>query len=196
MCEPTIPPDIMERMARAVELVDERLKRAMDALTGACIIAAVIGAKAVAYWVGLGDEGLIRNTPNVDLLIDRTDSDASRTALQNAGFAYVEDTTQPMVFLDGPHGRERQAVRLWFVGGIVRPGVEPLPDLTQTLPTYPYRVVALPTLVRMKLSAHRTIDRVHIRDMIDAGLIDESWLGIVPPELRDRLRALLIDPNA
>jgi hypothetical protein len=195
MSDPKIPPDLLERMERALQKVDERLRRAMDALTVASIPAAVIGAKAVAYWVGLKDEGLVRNTPNVDLLIDPSDTEASRTTLEKAGFIHVTGTTRPMLFLDGPSGRERQAVRLWFVGDVIRPGEDPLPDLTYTLPAWPYRVPALPTLLRMKLSAHRTIDRVHVRDMIDAGLIDETWLGTVPVELRDRLQALLNDPN-
>jgi hypothetical protein len=182
-------------MERALQKVDDRLRRATVALTEASIPVAVIGAKAVAFWVGLKDEGLVRNTPNVDLLINPADAEVSRTTLERAGFIHVERTTRPMVFLDGPDGRERQAVRMWFVGDILRPGEEPLPALTYTIPAWPYRVPALSTLLRMKLSAHRTIDRVHVRDMIDAGLIDETWLGTLPVELRDRLQALLNDPD-
>jgi hypothetical protein len=192
---PAWRPDIFERMELAVQKVDERMRRAMDALTGASIIAAVIGAKAVAYWVGLKDEGLVRNTPNVDLLIDPSDAEGSRTALEKVGFVYVAGSACPMAFLDGPEGRERSAVRLWFVGDVVRPGVEPFPDLTRTIPTWPYRVPALPTLLRMKLSSYRTIDQVHVQDMIATGLIDETCLGAVPVELRDRLQILLADPD-
>ena len=40
--------------------------------------------------------------------------------------------------------------------------------------------VSLPGLVRMKLMANRDKDRVHLRDMIDVGLIDRSMLAGLP----------------
>src|SRR5687768_13205653 len=132
--EPQLPPDFVDRMFRAVEKVDERLRRAMEALTSSSVIAAVIGAKAVAYWVGLADEGAIRNTPNVDLLIDRSDAVRAQTALGAAGFVRDGSSDRPMVFLDGPDGKVRQAVRVWFSGDTPAPGVEPLPDLMYSLP--------------------------------------------------------------
>ena len=75
-------------------------------------------------------------------------------------------------FLDGPDGSPRQTVRVWFVGDRPVQGADPFPELMFTLPTYPFRVVSLPTLVRRKLSAFRTIDRVHLQDMVRVGLID------------------------
>lgn len=38
-------------------------------------------------------------------------------------------------------------------------------------------------------------DRVHIRDMISIGLIDESWLPGYSLELQSRLKELLDDPE-
>ena len=38
-----------------------------------------------------------------------------------------------------------------------------------------YRVVSLEALVRMKLTSYRFKDRVHLLDMIEVGLIEESW---------------------
>ena len=51
--------------------------------------------------------------------------------------------------------------------------------------------VSLAGLVRMKLTAHRDQDRVHLRDMIDVGLIDRSMMSGLPPELATRLDVLL-----
>ncbi|MEM8945803.1 MAG: hypothetical protein AAGD11_11525 [Planctomycetota bacterium] len=47
----------------------------------------------------------------------------------------------------------------------------------------------------MKLVAHRLKDRVHLRDMIDVGLIDETWPAKYPGELGQRLQVLLDDPD-
>ena len=47
----------------------------------------------------------------------------------------------------------------------------------------------------MKLIGFRDKDRVHVRDMIGVGLIDESWLPKLPSELAERLQELLDDPD-
>jgi hypothetical protein len=54
-------------------------------------------------------------------------------------------------------------------------------------------VVSLAGLVCMKLMANRDQDRVHLRDMIDVGLIDRSLVQGLPPDLASRLGALLSD---
>jgi len=56
-------------------------------------------------------------------------------------------------------------------------------------------VLKLEALVRIKLTAFRDKDRVHIRDLIETGLIDASWTGRLPPELAKRLQSLLDDPQ-
>jgi len=45
----------------------------------------------------------------------------------------------------------------------------------------------------MKLMANRDRDRVHLRDLIDVGLVDRAMLAGLPAELADRLDALLKD---
>ena len=196
-CLPTLPPDDGCRMFRAPELVRERLRRATQALQDAEVNYAVIGANAVAFWVGARDEGAIRNTPNVDVLIYPSMLAASRTALEAVGFVLAAGGPRPISFLDGPDGKLRQAVRIWFSGDVVSPTGEPLPSLVHSLPTWPRRVIALPTLVRMKLSAWRTIDRVHLQDLIGVGQIDVTWLKKFdfPEVLAERLRQILANPD-
>jgi hypothetical protein len=41
--------------------------------------------------------------------------------------------------------------------------------------------------------ANRDQDRVHLRDMIDVGLVDRTFLEGLPSELAGRLAALLSD---
>jgi hypothetical protein len=43
----------------------------------------------------------------------------------------------------------------------------------------------------MKLMANRDQDRVHLRDMIDVGLIERGMLAGLPAELAERLEPLL-----
>ncbi len=54
-------------------------------------------------------------------------------------------------------------------------------------------MVTLLDLVRMKLEANRDQDRVHLRDMIDVGLIGREILADLPPALANRLLPLLAD---
>ncbi len=75
-----------ERTIRAVELVRNRLLRATAALENAGIAYAVIGGNAVAAWVGQVDQSAVRFTQDVDLLILRSDLDATKAALETAGF--------------------------------------------------------------------------------------------------------------
>ena len=47
----------------------------------------------------------------------------------------------------------------------------------------------------MKLTSFRLKDRVHLLDMIDVGLLDESWRERFQPELAERLQELLDNPD-
>src|SRR5213082_4249517 len=74
--------DILDRMERAVAKVRERLMRATAALNKAGVPYAVVGGHAVASWVATVDEGAVRNTGDVDLLIRREDLPAVTAALE------------------------------------------------------------------------------------------------------------------
>lgn len=50
-------------------------------------------------------------------------------------------------------------------------------------------------LVRVKFTAFRDKDRVHLRDLMDVGLVDAGWLERVPAPLRSRLQDLLDNPE-
>ena len=107
-------------MALAVEKVRERLTRAAAALEGAGIAYVVVGGNAVFLWVEAFGEGGERNTPNVDLLIDRTDLAAATAALADAGFVAAAD--RPDLFLDEPNGSPRTRLRLIFAEEKVKSG--------------------------------------------------------------------------
>jgi hypothetical protein len=193
----TLPlgPFSWERMIRAVEKVRQRLSRAVAALEGAGIPYAVVGGNAVASWVARVDEAAVRNTQDVDILIRREDLDAAVAAMDAAGFVYRHSAGIDM-FLDGPGAKARDAVHVVFAGRKVRQEyVLPAPDVGEAVSSDTGRVLSLEALVRMKLTSFRRKDQVHILDLIGVGLVDESWCRRVPPELADRLRELLSDPE-
>ena len=63
--------EILDRMERAVAKVRERLLRVTAVLNQAGIPYAVVGGHAVASWVTTVDEGAVRNTRDIDLLVRR-----------------------------------------------------------------------------------------------------------------------------
>lgn len=184
-----------ERMVRAVEKVRERLERAVRALETGRVPYAVVGGHAVANWVARIDEGAVRNTRDVDLLVRRADFEAVKTALESAGFVYANvygvDT-----FLDGPNGKPSEAIHLLYAGEKVRPEhTTAAADVSDAEQSASFRVVTLDVLIRMKLESNRDKDRTHIRDMIGVGLVDHTWPDRFPPVLADRLRLILATPD-
>lgn len=191
-----------ERMSLGIEKVKDRLRRATTALAEAKIDYAVIGGNAVAAWVSRVDDSVVRNTRDVDILVRREDLDAIKVAMGSAGF--VHRTVSILggkgcieMFLDGAKAKARDAVHLIFADEKVNPdALEASPGVDDVDPTNEaFRLLDLEALVTMKLTSYRDKDRVHLRDMIEIGQLDASWLDRVPASLRDRLQQLLDDPD-
>src|ERR1044072_9054462 len=107
--------DILDRMERAVAKVRERLLRATAALNQAGVPYAVVGGNAVASWVATIDEGAVRNTRDIDLLVRRSDLPDIAAALEQAGFGGGE-LLDVVMFRDGAEGKPSEAVHLLFAG--------------------------------------------------------------------------------
>jgi hypothetical protein len=184
------------RIERAVEKVKQRLERASRLLESAGIPYAVIGGNAVQAWVAQVDEAAVRNTQDVDILLNRVDLPGATRALSTGGFHFAEVHGVPM-FLDGPDASPRDAVHIVYAEEKVAPSdLEPAPSVDDCQRIKDFRMLALPALVRMKLTSFRLKDRVHLLDMISLGMIDASWLDGLSPDLRRRLQELLDNPNA
>lgn len=188
-------PFSLDRMVRAVEKVRERLLRAATALETAGLPYAVAGGNAVAAWVARIDEAAVRNTRDVDILIRRTDLPAVQDALESVGFVYRHVAALD-VFLDGPDSSVRDAVHIVFAREMVRAG-EPMPnpDVTESVKGDRFRILTLEALVQIKLTAFRDKDRTHLRDLLEVGLIDESWTERLPLILAERLQQLIDTPE-
>ena len=186
---------LWERIERAVEKVKDRLRRVTRALNKANIPYAIIGGNAVQHWVAQVDESVVRNTRDVDIILNEPDLEAAKVALAAEGFIYRRAASDTM-FLDGPDAKARDAVHVVFAGKKVREEYsEPVPQIDEYELIEDIRTLPLEGLVRMKLTSFRDKDRVHIRDMISIGIIDESWLERLPSALRPRLEELLNDPD-
>jgi hypothetical protein len=172
-------PEILDRMERAVAKVRERLLRATAALNQAGIPYAVVGGNAVASWVATVDEGAVRNTRDVDLLVRRDDLPAVASALENAGFVRGE-LLDVVMFRDGPDGKPSEAVHLLFSGEKTRPGqILPAPEIETVADPANFRLITLDSLVVMKLVSHRSIDCVHLRRRPDrCDLAEQTPVGI------------------
>ena len=185
--------ELWNRMERAVEKVNERLRKTVGILETAKVPYAVIGGHAVRAWVAQVDEAAQRTTRDVDILVRPTDLPALIRAMTAAGFHHRNSSGMDM-FVEHPDASARDAVHVLLVGNIERGG-EPNPDIEPTTRANGFQTVNLETLVRMKLNAFRDKDRVHLRDMISLGMIDTSWLDKYPQHLRLRLEELLNDPD-
>jgi hypothetical protein len=192
----TMPWEILDRMEQAVAKVRDRLLRSTTALNQAGIPYAVVGGHAVASWVATVDEGAVRNTRDVDLLVRREDLPAVTQALERAGFV-AEKSFGVTMFLDGPSAKPSESIHLLFAGEKVKEG-DPLPVPAVTTIDDPagFRVITLEALVQMKLLSNRRKDQVHIEDLIAVGLIDDSWPARLPPILAERLQAILDTPES
>lgn len=195
MSEIHYQPISWERMIRAVKSVRDRLDRAIVPLQRTGIPYAVAGDQAVAAWVSRVDEAAVRNTQDVDILLRREDLERAKVALAAAGFVFRHVKSIDM-FLDGPDAKARDAVHVVFAREKVKAdSLVPSPDVTEVDDSGPFQIVDLEPLVRMKLTSYRFKDRVHLLDMIDVGLIDESWPARFPAELAARLQTLLDNPD-
>ena len=192
---------LWERMNRAVDKVQERLGRTIEALDSVNIEFGVVGGHAVRAWVAQVDESAVRTTRDVDILIQRSDLAAVIESMENAGFIYRQVSSlgkagSMHVFLDGPEGKIRDGVHLLFAGERVHPDDElPAPSLVETENVAAQRTIKLESLVKMKLNVFKDKDRVHLRDMLEVGLIDQAWTQNLPPVLAKRLQELIDHPE-
>ncbi len=188
-------PDILDRMERAVTRVRERLLRATAALEQAEVPYAVVGGNAVASWVATVDEGAVRNTRDIDLLIRRSDLPGVTAVLEGAGFVAGE-LLDVVMFRDGPEGKPSEAIHLLFSGEKTRPDhLLPAPEIQTVDDPANFRVITLESLVVLKLMSNRDKDRMHLRDLISVGLVDASWQTKLPPPLAERLKQILDTPE-
>jgi hypothetical protein len=199
--EIALQPVTWQRMAKGIDDVKKRLERAAEVLRQAGVDYAVVGGNAVAAWVSRVDESAVRNTRDVDILLRREDMALACAAMESVGFVHrrvasLGKSASMDVFLDGPDAKVRDAVHvLWAGERAVPDAIEATPELSETEKGDGFELVPLADLVRMKLISFRDKDRMHLRDLIAVGLVDESWPLRFPACLAERLQAIVDDPE-
>jgi len=188
-------------MARGIEGVRERLLRAARRLDQAGVPYAVTGGNAVAAWVARVDEAAVRNTRDVDIILRREDFAAAKTALEAEGFVHRRVASlgragSMEIFLESEDAKVRDAVHVVFANEKVRPtDAFAIADVAESEDAGTFRIVTLEALVRMKLTAFRDKDRVHLRDLASVDLIDAMWPARFGEPLATRLREILRTPE-
>ena len=179
------------KATRCVEQVQQRLMRTVQALENAKVPFCVVGGNAVAVWVGSVDEGAVRNTKDVDILLRREDMDRAAAAMAAIGFERA-DVHGVTMFLDREDPMPSRAVHVVFAGERVRPHyTHPAPDVANVIRSAEgVPAIALEELLAMKLQSYRRIDQVHLLDMLNVGLIEEEMVRRLPTDLRQRLEEL------
>ncbi len=151
----------------------------------------LIGGLAVLIHVEAADPTHSTLTRAVDLMILRSDLERVKEIASQHGFRFRHSAGLDML-LYGETDSTKNAVHLIFSGEKVRPN-----QATPNPPIHPERrtihgreafVIPVVDLARMKLSAYRDKDRVHIRSMDAAGLITPEVEKALPIDLQSRLQ--------
>jgi hypothetical protein len=189
-----LKPISLEAAFMAVEGVRERLLRAAAALERANVAYAVIGGNAVAAWVSRVDPDAVRTTKDVDILIRRADLPQVTQALDAAGFEFAEVLGIPCS-VEKVAPSPKRGIHCIFAGEPLGPK-HSAPSLDQVeLAPEGFYVIGLAGLLRMQLIAFRDRDRVHLRDMLELGLIVPAHEAELPADLRARLESLRANPE-
>ncbi|HEV2418370.1 MAG TPA: hypothetical protein VGX94_11235 [Terriglobia bacterium] len=165
--------------------------RIADALAEENVPYELVGGLAVLIYLEAADPSQSTLTRDVDVMIHRPDLDKVKIVAEQHGFHFRHAAGLDML-IAGPPEKARNAVHLVFSGEKVResqsaPNPPICPD-KRTLQGREVAVIALSDLIRMKLSAYRDKDRVHVRAMDAAGLINAQIERSLPGELQTRLR--------
>jgi len=179
--------ELWARIERAEQQARNRLDRVTSILDRESIPYVTVGELAVQFWVAVTDRTALRNAREVDILVGEDALPLVIEALKKAGFVHlpIEDK---QFFLDETAGRVRV-----HIAGKERAEATPTLDDYQTI--FGVRVALLEPLVRMMLSSFSILQRLNLRDMLDVGLIDSTWLSRFPRHLRERLQHLIDTPD-
>ncbi|MBZ5561924.1 MAG: hypothetical protein LAP13_05835 [Acidobacteriia bacterium] len=149
----------------------------------------VVGGLAVLVHVEAADPAHSVLTRDVDILIQRSDLERVIAIAETKGFRFRHVAGVDMLLYGD---KAFNAVHLLFSEEKVKASqLLPNPSIAaerKLLKDQEVWVVPLPDLVRMKLSANRDKDRVHIRSLDAAGLITPGIERGLDPALRARLK--------
>lgn len=165
------------------------LQRIAEPLAAAGIPYEVVGGLAVLVYVEEADPEHSVLTRDVDILISRSDLDRVIAVAESRGFRFRHAAGVDMLMYGG---KAVNAIHLVFSGEKVKAAQAianpPVAPEHKTIQGRQIPVIGLADLVRMKLSANRDKDRVHLRSLDAAGLITPEIERGLPENLQARLQ--------
>jgi hypothetical protein len=169
------------------------LERIAVPLEAAQIPYELIGGGAVMVQVQRVEPSAVRNTKDLDIMIQRTDLERIKQVAARQGFTFRHVASVDMLLPPG-ETKALNAVHLIFSGEKVRQSqIVPNPPIRpEHISVHGVEVAVIPVsdLVQMKLSNNRDIDRVHVRDLDSVGLITPAIEKLLPSSLRERLEEI------
>jgi hypothetical protein len=167
------------------------LQKISGPLEEASIPYEVIGGLAVLIHVEEADPTHSVLTRDVDIMINRSDLTPVIRVAESQGFRFRHVAGLDMLMFGE---KAANAIHLLFSGEKVRANqVLPNPPLAperKMIKGQEVSIIPVADLVRMKLSANRDKDRVHVRSMDAAGLITAQIERELPEELGARLHEI------
>jgi len=186
---------LWKRIGESMDRVELRLRKVIAILETIGIPFAIVGGNAVRIWVAQVDPGTVRATNDVDVLIRPENLEQVKQVMADNGYHYRKAAGLDM-FLEGKDDSVRYAIHVVLANRMVKQDdYESNPDVEPSEYGDGIRTLPLVRLVRMKLNSFLLKDRVHLLDMIEVGLLDESWIARFPQPLGERLRSLIENPD-
>jgi hypothetical protein len=150
----------------------------------------VVGGLATYLYVEESQSDAGRLTKDIDVAIRREDLPAIAKAAAQFGLEYRHAAGLDML-VEANAPSSRRAVQLIFAGEKVR---QEYPHATPELGTAQIvqgiRLMRIEDLIRMKLTSFRLKDRLHLKDLDEAGLVMPEMAGGLPQILGERLAAV------
>jgi hypothetical protein len=147
----------------------------------------VVGGLATYLYIEQKEPDAGRLTKDIDIAVRRLDLAKIAQAAEPFGLE-LRHTAGLDMLVEKAAPSARRAVHLVFTGEKVR---DDYPEATPEIGPGPVirglRLIALPDLVRMKLTSFRARDEAHLKDLDEAGLVTAEMEQGLAPLLRERL---------
>lgn len=193
----TLPAELLGVGVSYMQELREKALSVSRALRKAGVPHAVIGGLAVAAHVARVDPKAQRNTQDLDILLDKSDLDAAKAALDPLGYRFRK-VLKLHAFMPKERGTSFvDGVHVFWAGEKVREDyLYPTPDIKKCKPYAAndgVQYIGLIDLLIMKLTSFRHKDITHIQDLMAMKLITPKIEAALPVELKSRMQTVKDD---
>ena len=183
---------MFERMFEAQRIVRDRQAAIVDLLLKREIPFALSGSNATFVWIESVDDSAVRQYRNIDFIIQRGDSGLVSSTLKEIDLT-AEIQEDHILFLNNQS--IRYSDRAFFASERLLTQNATIPSLEAVVVIHDVPVISLSELVKFQLERYKLDDKVDLRDLMDAKLVDATWTAKLPPELAARLQTILDTPE-